>query len=566
MLLSKKLRRLVARSKYRLATVNAATYLQQLNLQQLNKTKKPSQGEDPKEFYIKLKEEALKGPIFSEQVIKKVEDITLELNKNEVKWLANILKTSNPNLSDLPLIIEWSRVNNIELKTQSFNDVFSKTKAWQEDASAPKESFGKFKTKDVVFRLPGGYTIVRVTDCDDLKLEGEIVQNCLKDPKWDWCGRVTDGDTNIFSLRDSGNRPEVSIEVLPDGEVEQIKGKQNDKPALEFQKLLLPWLATLEDTTWLVILQRENWEVTSDPYFLDILAPAIKAAKNYLLAYDLAYYLSQTIEGANTLPLQQIVEESKDADLIYEFAKNINGANIPSLQKIVEDLKDAQAAYEFAVNVRGANIPSLQKIIEDSKDVKLAYHFAEDLEHRGANIPPLQKIVENSKNAKLAYFFARRIYNADIPPLQKVVEESKDAELAFYFASSVSGAAVPSLQKVIEDSKSKRLLVSFSKIPGADIESLKKVYEENGYGEWPYSTKKEGKFMKKEIKNRLLAVARTLEVLGGPVDPIHYKYEELQNMLRNLADIVPDDQQVLLIQASQLIQEAEKVAVRSKKK
>jgi hypothetical protein len=72
--------------------------------------------------------------------------------------------------------------------------------------------------------------------------------------------------------------------------------------------------------------------------------------------------------------------------------------------------------------------------------------------------------------------------------------------------------------------------------------------------------------MKKEIKTRLLAVARTLEVLGQPADPIHYKYQELQNMIRNLADIVPDEQHRLLTEASQMIQEAEKVAIRSKKK
>lgn len=69
-------------------------------------------------------------------------------------------------------------------------------------------------------------------------VSGKKVREFLPDLN-DYAKQVVDGSTEIYSLRDSSGRPQVTIEVDPlDGKVYQVKGPENKKPAKKFMPMI----------------------------------------------------------------------------------------------------------------------------------------------------------------------------------------------------------------------------------------------------------------------------------------------------------------------------------------
>lgn len=96
-------------------------YLEKINFDSLIKAAGKPTG-DPKSFYREIQSKSKSGPIFSEKVIGFVDNLPQELQKNEAKWLANLLQKDDSlgafNLasSSISNIIDWVRAENPNLE------------------------------------------------------------------------------------------------------------------------------------------------------------------------------------------------------------------------------------------------------------------------------------------------------------------------------------------------------------------------------------------------------------------------------------------------------------------
>jgi hypothetical protein len=79
---------------------------------------------------------------------------------------------------------------------------------------------------------------VKVVSPQALDREGKLMQHCVGS----YASAVANGRTTIYSLRDDKNDPHVTVEIKADGNVSQVKGKQNRPPVeryVPFVKVLL---------------------------------------------------------------------------------------------------------------------------------------------------------------------------------------------------------------------------------------------------------------------------------------------------------------------------------------
>ena len=92
-----------------------------------------------------------------------------------------------------------------------------------------------------------GWTIQEVRAENDLLAEGNKMQNCVGD----YCKPVQKGKTRIFSLRDPGNEPHITVEMSPDMTFSnQIQGPGNSTPKPEFQSMIKEWISSLGHTIY----------------------------------------------------------------------------------------------------------------------------------------------------------------------------------------------------------------------------------------------------------------------------------------------------------------------------
>ena len=469
------IRHLVANSQrkslahYKLATVNAAQYLQKINLEQLAKSRKPSEGQDKKEFYLALQKEALDGPIFNKSAILRLEAIPMDLNKEEVKWLANILMKETSDIYGFPSIFDWSRATDTKLDKLSFSDAERKSEEWHEQFHNTGESTGKYKTKDVIFKLPDGYTIVKIMDPADLNLEGEIMQHCVGG----YCDLVMNGNSTIYSLRDANNKPHATLEIKRNGQITQIYGKQNKEPALKYQEYLIQWLPTLKTTSWINIVG--HWAIADIPKYKDILDKTRLRDPSYVNELALA-------EGHKT-KYQDIILESESAKHIYEYASNHTGrAEVDKLTKAIAATSDFRYIQHFAATIPNADIKLLENRLLTAKQEEnlnqslpnILVKFAETV--NGASIKALEKAVLSSGNISAIVDFATYIPTADMRKLENAVLKSEDPESARKFATRVEGADIKALQKVVESKANPQTLYDFAaQVAGADRKSLEKA-------------------------------------------------------------------------------------------
>jgi len=123
-------------------------------------------------------------------------------------------------------------VNNIEINDPDYNlglksweEVVQDTNQWE--SMLQGRGSGKFYNpadRNEIMKYPDGWSMVKVISENDLDVEGAKMHHCVAG-YWD---NVRKGNTNIYSLRDPGNQPHVTIEVVGD-KVKQVKGHNNKK-------------------------------------------------------------------------------------------------------------------------------------------------------------------------------------------------------------------------------------------------------------------------------------------------------------------------------------------------
>lgn len=72
-----------------------------------------------------------------------------------------------------------------------------------------------------------GYKWVELLNPQDILSCGKEMQNCLKDPEYQWGTKVASKQVRVFALYDPKGKPHTAISLLKGGTIDQIRGKQN---------------------------------------------------------------------------------------------------------------------------------------------------------------------------------------------------------------------------------------------------------------------------------------------------------------------------------------------------
>jgi len=79
-----------------------------------------------------------------------------------------------------------------------------------------------------LYRFSDGWKVVELRTDKALELEGELMDHCVGN----YCKKVAKGESRIFSLRDSENKPHITMEYQPaEGRFKQIFGPANAVPS-----------------------------------------------------------------------------------------------------------------------------------------------------------------------------------------------------------------------------------------------------------------------------------------------------------------------------------------------
>lgn len=95
---------------------------------------------------------------------------------------------------------------------------------------------GPLPQGEVVAELSDGWTAQKLTTKEQMDREGEVMQHCVGTHGYFEMSEA--GKLTIYSLRNKSGRPHVTIEVTSGKQprVEQVKGKQNARPAKKYEK------------------------------------------------------------------------------------------------------------------------------------------------------------------------------------------------------------------------------------------------------------------------------------------------------------------------------------------
>jgi len=171
----------------------------------------------------KLTKAPVNAPQWLKDSITKGEEVfTLDLSSKDKQVFNHWIDY----LNTLPENKDLSKISIPQLIThvKEWEESFAKNKADEEDGIEDIHIYNnKFKW-------------VKVFGKNSLNREGNLMNHCVGS----YYNKVSKGDTIIFSLRDSNNRPHVTIE-LTNNRIEQIKGKNNE-PALKYIKYIVDFL------------------------------------------------------------------------------------------------------------------------------------------------------------------------------------------------------------------------------------------------------------------------------------------------------------------------------------
>lgn len=162
----------------------------------------------------------------------------IERKKDEKEYLHIIDR-----FSDIRLIFDWviHDTSNPDLFKYSFEDSFIKQKEWHQEIWS-KYDINEIKVPDISkervwYWCDDQEHFLYLLTPKDLKYEGAIMKNCVAGKRYK--KRVKEKKIIILSLRDSKNKPHVTIEIDVNlNEVVQQYGKTNTEPKEEYKKMI----------------------------------------------------------------------------------------------------------------------------------------------------------------------------------------------------------------------------------------------------------------------------------------------------------------------------------------
>lgn len=171
------------------------------------------------------------------------------------KWLVEKASTQDIYSVDVGSLLRFSHVvdylNTLtsNVTNMSVEEAVKQTAKWdadlrkrKEDVSREKKTIAEETGVTVVYRLPNGYSFVSVDSKDALKREGDLMGHCVGGAGY--YKQVKSGATKIYSLRDTNNKPHVTIEYnVRNKKIEQIKGKENEPPVKKYRPAVLKFIS-----------------------------------------------------------------------------------------------------------------------------------------------------------------------------------------------------------------------------------------------------------------------------------------------------------------------------------
>jgi len=237
-----------------------------------------------------------------------------------------------------------------------FDMAYNKYNMWKHEQlkSVPAElnEIGEFEVKN----YNDGMRWVRLLSPEALHKEGNVQDICLKDGRYD--KDVLDGESLIYSLRDSENNPHCTIEILRNNSVEQIKGYGDGKIESKYIPYVIQFLE-------FPVLKREyKYTVNGNDDLYNIKCHIIDGKlinlynlpENYTFKDNLEYsddnYIrtlpkNLTVKGNLDLFQSSIVELSEGLT-VYGFLdlSNTRIKSLPSKLKVGKDLICSESALE----------------------------------------------------------------------------------------------------------------------------------------------------------------------------------------------------------------------------
>lgn len=123
----------------------------------------------------------------------------------------------------------------VDIMQLSVDDMLGKIGEWDEELEERMKNAPADLADDgqVLYRYPNGWTMRDLLP-EECRGEGDAMGHCVGG----YSEEVRRGDKKILSLRDPQNRPHATLEVLPNGSIVQIQGKQNAHPKGEYRKMI----------------------------------------------------------------------------------------------------------------------------------------------------------------------------------------------------------------------------------------------------------------------------------------------------------------------------------------
>jgi len=149
------------------------------------------------------------------------------------KWRGS--RTGSDLSLELRSIGDWAQAQKIDLAEVPAETAIEEARRWSRERKPVDVTHGS-----VVLRFDNGWTVQELTTQEQLNDEGEAMQHCVGE----YCDLVGAEAVRIYSLRDPGGMPHVTIETDPSGVLfKQIRGKQNRKPIKDYWPYLGAFIA-----------------------------------------------------------------------------------------------------------------------------------------------------------------------------------------------------------------------------------------------------------------------------------------------------------------------------------
>jgi len=133
-----------------------------------------------------------------------------------------------------PALSLWQQQNRVDLGRVSLDEAVI--------ALADFEVAGRRVPQgNVEYQWPDGWTVQRLTEPEQLKAEGEVMQHCVGE----YCSQVAEGATIVYSLRDPAGNPHATVEFNNAlNRFVQVQGKQNQTPLPKYMNRVKEFAAT----------------------------------------------------------------------------------------------------------------------------------------------------------------------------------------------------------------------------------------------------------------------------------------------------------------------------------